>query len=138
MVDESCVFCRIGAGTEPSRTIATSDGAVAFLDINPAGDGHTLVVPREHLATVWDLTPAAADAVWRLATDVARRIREVLNPDGMTLFQANGRAGWQDVFHFHIHLVPRWTGDRLTKPWAGTPGDPHALDALAARLTGDR
>jgi histidine triad (HIT) family protein len=111
-----------------------SNRATAFLDINPASRGHTLVIPRSHASDIWALTDEDADEVWRLTRRVANRLREVLEPEGLTLFQANGRAGWQDVFHVHIHLVPRWTGDGLIKPWEGTPGDPSALDRLAARL----
>jgi histidine triad (HIT) family protein len=131
----ACVFCGIVTRVEPSRVIGANGGAVAFLDINPAGQGHTLVVPRSHADNIWDLTPESGEAVWRLTMDVARRLKEVLRPDGLTLFQANGGAGWQDVFHFHMHLVPRWTNDELTKPWTSTAGDPQELDALAARLT---
>ena len=72
-----------------------------------------------------------------MASDEARRshrLKEVLEPGGLTLFQANGQAGWQDVFHFHIHLVPRWVGDRLIKPWVVRPGDPTRLDEIASRL----
>jgi histidine triad (HIT) family protein len=80
---------------------------MAVLDINPASDGHTLVIPRNHAADIWELSGEDADEVWRLAGQVAHRLKEVLKPEGLTLFQANGSAGWQDAFHFHVHLVPR-------------------------------
>lgn len=108
--------------------------AFAFLDINPAGEGHTLVIPKSHAADIWELTGEDAREVWELTGLVATRLRDVLQPEGLTLFQANGRAGWQDVFHFHVHLIPRWTGDALIKPWVVAPGDPAELDAIAARL----
>jgi histidine triad (HIT) family protein len=108
-----------------------SNRATAFLDVNPAGQGHTLVIPRSHATDIWGLTEEDADEVWRLTRRVAHRLREGLEPEGLTLFQANGSAGWQDVFHVHIHLVPRWAGDRLIKPWEGAPGDPSRLDQLA-------
>jgi histidine triad (HIT) family protein len=133
MADE-CVLCAIAAGEEPSRLVMESSRAAAFLDINPAAPGHTLVIPRSHATDIWELTDDDADEVWRLTMRVAHRLKDVLEPGGLTLFQANGRAGWQDIFHFHIHLVPRWVGDGLIKPWELTPGDPSRLDELAAQL----
>src|SRR5256885_809258 len=134
-MSDECVLCAIAAGAEPSRLVMESNRATAFLDINPAGLGHTLVIPRSHAADIWELTDEVAEEVWRLTRRVAHRIRQVLEPGGLTLaLQANGKAGWQDLFHFHIHLVPRWVGDGLIKPWNVTPGDPSRLDELAARL----
>ena len=130
-----CVICSIVDGREPSRRVLESRSALAFLDINPAADGHTLVVPKEHFADIWMLRADAADDVWRLAVSVARLLKDALRPDGMTLFQANGRAGWQDISHFHLHLVPRWLGDPLVRPWHSRPGEPARLDEIAARLS---
>jgi histidine triad (HIT) family protein len=90
---------------------------VAFLDINPATEGHVLLVPRAHARTIYDLDEADAAAMMVAATRVARALRSALEPHGLTLFQANEEAGWQDVFHVHLHLVPRWPDDRLISPW---------------------
>jgi histidine triad (HIT) family protein len=132
----SCVFCSIVAGDEAAHVIAESDRALAFLDVNPATEGHTLVIPRAHAVDIWDLDPEDGRAVWTLAHEVAALLRRRLAPDGMTLFQANGRAGWQHVFHFHLHVVPRWEGDPLRGPWQMRSGDPVALAGLAERLRG--
>lgn len=107
---------------------------MAILDINPAGEGHTLVIPKSHAIDIWALRDEDADDVWHLTRRAAHRLKEVLEPEGLTLFQANRHAGWQDVFHFHIHLVPRWEGDGLTRPWEVTPGDASHLDEIAVRL----
>jgi histidine triad (HIT) family protein len=131
---EGCIFCRIVDGRSPSRRVLESERALAFLDINPASDGHTLVIPKAHADDIWDLRDDDGAAVWDLTRRVARRLRDVLAPDGLTLFQANRAAGWQDVFHFHVHIVPRWSGDALTKPWRVAPGDETELDRIAARL----
>jgi histidine triad (HIT) family protein len=131
---QPCLFCRIAAGDEAAHVVMERDHALAFLDVNPAGDGHTLVIPRRHPTDIWELDGEDADEVWRLTIAVAHRLREVLAPDGLTLFQANGAAGWQHVFHLHTHLVPRWTGDGLTRPWTSRPGDPARLSDLGARL----
>jgi histidine triad (HIT) family protein len=129
-----CIFCSIVAGDAPSYRVAGSDHALAFLDINPGAEGHTLVVPRTHADDIWDLDREDGRAVWDLAQEVADLLLERLRPDGLTLFQANRRAGWQDVFHFHLHVVPRWTGDGLARPFGMVPGDPAALAAVAERL----
>jgi histidine triad (HIT) family protein len=131
-----CVFCGIVARTVPAHTILEDEGTLAFLDLNPATEGHTLVVPRQHADDLLTVDADTAAAVMRTATRVARLLDERLAPDGLTLFQANRTAGWQDVFHLHLHLVPRWEGDDLTRPWTSRPGDPAALAATAARLRG--
>ncbi len=89
---------------------------VAFLDIHPLTNGHTLVIPREHAATVFELSPTAGEAVMRATIKVARALREQLQPDGLNLLQSNGRAAGQTVSHFHFHLVPRWNQDGLFLP----------------------
>jgi histidine triad (HIT) family protein len=133
-VTEDCVLCAIVSGSLPSRRVGQNDRALAFLDINPATEGHTLVVPKAHTPEIWDLPRMDGHAVIDLVRETADLLRRVLRPEGMTLFQANGGAGWQDVGHVLVHLVPRWMGDGLTKPWGGAPGDPATLDAIAARL----
>jgi histidine triad (HIT) family protein len=132
--DPGCVFCAIVAGTSPSYAVAESDRALAFLDINPATEGHTLVIPKHHAVDIWDLDPEDGRAVWSLGQEAAALLRDRLHPDGMTLFQANAAAGWQDVFHMHLHLVPRSKHDGLVKPWRIVPGDPDGLAAVAERL----
>jgi histidine triad (HIT) family protein len=125
-VSAGCVFCGIVAGAKPAEIVASNDRALAFLDHAPASDGHTLVIPRVHAHDIWDLEAADGDAVWRLAREVADRIRFAIAPDGLTLVQANGEAGGQDVFHFHLHVIPRWWGDRFVRHWRPhpAPGDP--------------
>lgn len=128
------MFCAIAAGTEAAQIVMQSDRAVAFLDVNPAGEGHTLVIPRRHATDIWELRGEDADEVWRLTIRVAHRLREVLQPDGLTLFQANGAVGWQHVFHFHTHLVPRWRDDRLTPPWLRVGAHADHLREVGDRL----
>ena len=133
--NEDCIFCRIAAGGIPSYRVAESDRALAFLDVNPASEGHTLVIPRDHSADIWDLPLDDGLAVWALAQRVAGVLHDVLRPDGLTLYQANRQAGFQDVFHFHLHVVPRWHGDGLRKAWESRPADPDHLAATAERLS---
>jgi histidine triad (HIT) family protein len=112
-----CVFCRIVAGTEPADVVYEDERVVAFMDVNPAAEGHVLVVPRAHARTILDIDDEDAAAVMRGAARVARAIKVALEPEGFTLFQANEPAGWQDVFHLHVHVVPRWSDDSLIEPW---------------------
>jgi histidine triad (HIT) family protein len=130
----ACIFCSIVAGTAPSELVAESERALAVMDINPAADGHTLVISKAHAVDIWDLTPSDGSAVWDLGMKVSEAIRDGLNPDGLTLFQANRHAGWQDVFHFHLHLVPRWEGDALVKPWMSEVSRRGGIAAAAATI----
>ena len=131
---EDCVFCGIVRGTVPSHLVHEDGQTLAFLDINPAADGHTLVVPKQHADDLFDIDADSAAAVMRTVKVVADRIAERLAPDGLTLFQANRAAGWQDVLHLHVHLVPRWDGDGLVRPWQPAPAAGHRLAAVAGTL----
>jgi histidine triad (HIT) family protein len=111
------VFCSIVAGSLPAHRIYEDQDTLAFLDIHPAAAGHTLVVPKTHATDLFTIAPETAAAVMRSATRVARLLDDVLTPDGLTVIQTNRAAGWQDVFHLHMHLVPRWDTDTLVRPW---------------------
>ncbi len=103
-----CVFCRIGSGQAPSARVYEDDRTLAFLDIHPAGEGHTLVIPKEHAQDVWDVDPALWEAVWRTSHRVAGAIRSAFGPEGLVVRQANGPLGGQEVMHLHVHLIPRY------------------------------
>jgi histidine triad (HIT) family protein len=130
-----CVFCEIVAGVCPARVVLRDEHAVAFLDRGPAARGHTLVVPRVHVRTLAEAPREVAGWVFAAASDVARLLTERLAPDGLTVVQSNEHAGWQDVFHLHVHVVPRWDGDSLIRPWSPVRADSHVLDAVHAELT---
>jgi histidine triad (HIT) family protein len=133
-MDPRCIFCEIVAGSSPAHLIDENDHAVAFLDINPATRGHTLVVPRANVPDIWSLHGGDVAPVWALTVAVAHRVRQSLRHDGLTILQSNGEAAWQHVDHLHIHVVPRWKGDGLVRPWTMTPGDPAELEETADRL----
>jgi len=101
----------------PANITYEDADTIAFPPLVPAAEGHTLVVPRLHARTLLDIAPASAGALMIAATLVARMIDRDLHPDGMTMFQTNEPAGWQSVFHVHLHIVPRWENDDLIKPW---------------------
>jgi histidine triad (HIT) family protein len=135
-MSDECVFCAILEGTAPSEPLIETDLAFAFMNSNPATLGHALVIPKRHAVDIWDLAPEDGAAVWSLTHQVALAAREAFSPDGLNLFQANRTAGWQSVFHFHIHVVPRWTGDPLVPNWDEPQGDRRDIPDAAARLRG--
>ncbi|MEA2156264.1 MAG: histidine triad family protein [Solirubrobacteraceae bacterium] len=133
--EPDCLFCRIVAGEIPATIVAEDERTIAFMDINPATRGHLLVIPREHAADVYAIDPADLQAVAVAAQRLARRARERLGANGVNLLNSNGAAAWQTVFHFHLHVIPRYEGDPLRLPWDPAPGDPDEIAAAAARLT---
>jgi histidine triad (HIT) family protein len=133
--EPDCLFCRIVAGEIPATIVAEDERTIAFMDINPATRGHALVIPREHAADVYAIDPADLQAVAVAAQRLARRARERLGANGVNLLNSNGAAAWQTVFHFHLHVIPRYEGDPLRLPWDPAPGDPDEIAAAAARLT---
>jgi histidine triad (HIT) family protein len=132
-----CLFCRIAAGELPARVIASEERAIAFMDINPATRGHVLVIPRAHATDIGDIGDGDLAACALLASRVARWARERLGADGVNVMHSAGQAAWQTVFHFHLHVIPRYTGDPLRLPWTPAPGDADEIAAAAAALSGD-
>jgi histidine triad (HIT) family protein len=128
-----CIFCSIAEGSAPSWRVYEDDVAVAFLDIGQATPGHTLVVPRRHTADIWSVTEDEAAAVMRSVHRVALQLRDTLQPLGLNITQSNGTAAWQEVFHYHVHIVPRYGGDGLMPPWRSTKPSPEELAEIHRR-----
>jgi histidine triad (HIT) family protein len=125
-----CLFCRIVAGELPSTRVYEDERVVAIMDIFPATRGHALVIPRTHAADLRDVAQADLAAAAEGAQLLTRRAFERLGADGVTVMQSNAAAAWQTVFHYHVHVIPRYAGDPLVLPW--TPGGEAAdADALA-------
>ncbi len=132
-----CIFCRIAAGELPATVIAESERALAFMDISPATRGHALVIPRAHSQDIHDIAGEDLAATVALAQRVADRATGPLGAAGVNLMHSAGRAAWQTVFHFHIHVIPRYEGDPLALPWVPRPGDPAEIAAAGALLAAD-
>ena len=134
----ACVFCRIVEGKEQASFVAQGSDAVAFLDLHPINEGHTLIVPRKHAASIAEVDEVAAVAMWSLARRVAAGLRTSgLRCEGVNLFLADGAGAGQDVFHSHVHVIPRWQGDGFRiefPPHYGAAAERKALDDVAARL----
>jgi histidine triad (HIT) family protein len=132
-----CVFCAIVAGRAPAQRLVEDAHTVAFLNVAPATVGHALVVPRRHADGLWDLEDEEHARVARAASRVARLLRAGLEPAGVNLVHATGAAAWQSVFHFHLHVVPRYRADELQVMWEGEDRVPDAeLAAVRARVLG--
>ena len=134
--DPDCLFCKIVSGEIPATRVAEDDRTVAFMDINPATRGHVLVVPREHANDLLVIDPEDLAAVAKAAQRVAATMPERLGADGVNLLNSCGRAAWQTVFHFHVHVIPRYDTDPLRLPWTPEPGDREAIASAARDLEG--
>ena len=131
-----CVFCKIRDGEIPSFKIHEDERTITFMDINPLTPGHCLVVTKAHAATLVEADPADLQAAIVIAQKVAHAIQQTLRPDGLNMLQANGAAAFQSVFHFHLHLIPRWTNDGKGFDWKVVPGHRDQIMKNGERLRG--
>src|SRR5687768_14134944 len=132
-----CLFCKIVAGELPSTRVDEDERTVAFMDIAPATRGHALVIPREHHRDLLDVPPEDLAATMAAARRLAERAVERRGADGVNLLNSCGRAAWQTVFHFHVHVIPRYDDDPLRLPWTPGPGDEDEIAAAGVSLRGD-
>ena len=132
--DPDCLFCKIVAGELPATVVAEDERTLAFMDINPATRGHALVIPREHAADLLEIGQEDLAAVAEAAKRLAARAKEALGADGVNLINSCGAAAWQTVFHFHVHVIPRYRDDPLKLPWVPAPGDEDEIAAAGAAL----
>jgi histidine triad (HIT) family protein len=136
MADPDCIFCKIVAGELPATIVDEDERTIAFMDINPATRGHVLVVPREHSADLLSVGRDDLLAATIAAQRLASRAKDRLRADGVNLVNSCGAVAWQSVFHFHIHVIPRYNDDPLRLPWVPAPGDPEQIAAAAQELSG--
>lgn len=134
MRDPDCIFCKIVAGELPAQIVDEDERTIAFMDINPGTRGHLLVIPREHSRDLTEIAPEDLAAAASMAQKLAVRALERLDADGVNLFNACGAVAWQTVFHFHVHVIPRYDGDPLRLPWIPAPGDSAEIEATANTL----
>ena len=134
--DDDCLFCGIVSGDVPAQIIDSDDDTVAFMDINPATRGHALVIPRRHSRDLIEISDEDLAATARAARRLARRMDATLEPDGFNVLNSCRPAAWQTVFHFHIHVVPRYADDPLELPWVPKSGDEEQIKAVAEEIRG--
>lgn len=136
MSDPDCIFCKILSGELPARIVDEDERTIAFMDIAPATRGHALVIPRAHSRDLTEIEAADLGAAGVAAQRLAGRVLERLGADGVNLLNACGAAAGQTVFHFHIHVIPRYRGDPLRLPWVPSQGDQDEIAAVAQELSG--
>ncbi len=136
MSDPDCIFCKIVAGELPATIVDEDERTIAFMDVAPATRGHALVIPRAHSGDLLSVDPEDLSAVALAAQRLAGSAKERLGADGINLLNSCGRAAWQTVFHFHVHVIPRYQGDPLRLPWVPSEGDPAQIAAAAQELSG--
>jgi histidine triad (HIT) family protein len=132
--DPDCIFCAIAAGEAPAEIVDSDEHTVTLMDINPATRGHALVIPRVHTEDLLSISEEDLCRTAAAAQRVAKRMEETLEPDGFNLINATRAAAWQTVFHFHIHVVPRYEDDPLELPWIPRGGDMDEIAKIAATI----
>lgn len=135
--ETDCIFCAIVAGEAPAVILDDDEHTLAFMDINPATKGHALVIPKLHSRDLLEIDPADLERTNVVAQRLAERIERTLHPDGFNLINACGPAAWQTVFHFHIHVIPRYTGDPLQLPWIPRGAEMDEIRLTASTIRGE-
>jgi histidine triad (HIT) family protein len=137
-MSDQCLFCGIVAGDLPSAPVAEDGTTYSFMDIHPATAGHLLVVPKRHSRDLLEIEPADLSAVALSAQRIAKAAIPALGAAGVNLLNCCGAKAWQSVFHFHLHVIPRYADksqDKLRLPWTpGEPADGEAISALSSRI----
>lgn len=137
MRDENCIFCKIANGEIPSRTLYEDGDFRVILDLAPATRGHALILPKEHAANLFELPEETAGKAMILAKKMAARMKEKLNCDGFNVIQNNGEVAGQTVFHFHMHLIPRYEDDDQPIQMKSGEASAEELDAVKAQILGE-
>lgn len=134
MRDDNCIFCKIANGDIPSKTIYEDEDFRVILDLAPAAKGHALILPKSHHANLYELPDETASKVMMLAKKMATQITEKLQCDGFNLMQNNGEVAGQTVFHFHMHLIPRYKDDNQTIDWEKGEPTQEELEAIRKQI----
>lgn len=134
MSNPNCIFCNIANSTLQSATVFENSEYKVILDLYPASKGHTLIIPKEHVESIYDMDSDMAGKVFGFATIVARALKIVLGCDGLNVLQNNGEAAGQTVNHFHMHLIPRFKNDGLKFAWSTIPVEREQLELLAREI----
>ncbi|WP_105618571.1 HIT family protein [Vallitalea okinawensis] len=129
-----CILCKIAKGEIPSKTIYEDNQFKVFLDIFPGSKGHTLIIPKQHVANIFELDEETAGELFKIATKVAKGMKKVLGFEGMNIVQNNGEIAGQTIFHFHLHLIPRYKDDQVSIKWEPKEADQAVLQELRDAL----
>ena len=133
---DDCIFCSIVAGDAPATIVDEDEHTIAFMDIHPWTRGHALVIPREHAKNLYEISDEDLAHTMRAAKRLAGRARDTLGADGVNLLNSSERAAWQTVFHFHVHVIPRYQDDPLELPVQPQQGDMDEIKQIGEQLRG--
>ncbi|MCW4047388.1 MAG: HIT family protein [Candidatus Bathyarchaeota archaeon] len=133
MYDNSCIFCKIAQKKAPASTIYEDEDVMAFLDIRPLAQGHTLIIPKKHYKDIFDTPPELLAKIHKTTQQTAIAVQKATHADGISIFQQNGAAAGQEIFHIHVHVVPRHEGQKLSH-FGNTEANRQELDQTAAEI----
>ena len=133
-METNCIFCKIANGDIPSSTIYEDDFFRVILDLSPATKGHALILPKQHIADIFEMSEDCASKIFVLASRIAKAMKSTLGCDGLNIVQNNGSVAGQTVFHFHMHLIPRYNGDGQTIGWVPGTSEADERDAIANQI----
>ena len=132
--DKSCIFCKIVRKQLQASIIYEDEKVVAFLDIRPLNEGHTLVIPKNHYVDIFDISENQLSEVHLVAKQVSKAVKKATKADGISIIQQNGKAAGQDIFHFHVHVVPRFEGQKLPSFSSLVEVERTKLDGTAKKI----
>ena len=133
-METNCIFCKIANGDIPSSTIYEDDSFRVILDLSPATKGHALILPKQHMSDIFEMDETTASKIFVLASRIAKAMKQTLNCDGLNMVQNNGAVAGQTVFHFHMHLIPRYNNDGQNITWIPGTSEPSERDAIAEKI----
>ena len=138
MNKDDCIFCKIAAGEIPSRKIYEDSDLIAIMDLNPTSKGHSLIIPKEHCTNIYDIDEDIAAKVMKTAKKLATKMTVALNCDGFNLLQNNGETAGQTMFHFHMHLIPRYKdADNNMLKFTSVSFSDEEMDAIRDQIIKD-
>ena len=138
MKKDDCIFCKIAAGEIPSRKIYEDKDLIAIMDLNPTSKGHSLIIPKEHCTNIYDIVEDIAAKVMKTAKKIATKMTVALNCDGFNLLQNNGETAGQTMFHFHMHLIPRYKdADNNMLKFTSVSFSDEEMDAIRDQIIKD-
>ena len=138
MKKDDCIFCKIAAGEIPSRKIYEDKDLIAIMDLSPTSKGHSLIIPKEHYTNIYDIDEEIAGKVMKTAKKLATKMTVALNCDGFNLLQNNGETAGQTMFHFHMHLIPRYEGDNAgIAAWKQGPLEDAVKEQIIESVTAE-
>lgn len=138
MKKDDCIFCKIAAGEIPSRKIYEDSDLIAIMDLNPTSKGHSLIMPKEHCTNIYDIDEDIAAKVMKTAKKLATKMTVALNCDGFNLLQNNGETAGQTMFHFHMHLIPRYKdADNNMLKFTSVSFSDEEMDAIRDQIIKD-